>query len=70
MDFITELPSVSGYDQIWGVVDRFPKMAYFVPLNSRTAPTLAKGFGREIWRLHDLPVDVVSDRDTVFTSKL
>ena len=70
MDFITELPSVSGYDQIWVVVDRFLKMAHVVPLRSRTAPTLAKAFVREIWRLHGLPLGVVSDRDTVFTSKL
>ena len=70
MDFITELPSVSGYDQIWVIVDRFSKMAHFVPLKSRTAPTLAKAFVREIWRLHGLPLGVVSDLDTVFTSKL
>ena len=49
MDFITELPSVSGYDQIWVIVDGFSKMAHFVPLKSRTAPTLAKAFVREIW---------------------
>ena len=45
-------------------------MAHFVPVKSRTAPTLAKAFVREIWRLHGLPLVVVSDRDTVFTSKL
>ena len=70
MDFITELPSVSGYDQIWVIVDRFSKMANLVSLKSRTAPTLAKRFVREIWRLHGLPLGVVSNRDTVFTSKL
>ena len=70
MDFITELPSVSGYDQIWVIVDRFSNMAHFDPLKSRTAPTLAKAFIREIWRLYGLPLGVVSDRDTVFTSKL
>ena len=70
MDFITELPSVSGYDQIWVIVDRFSKMAHFVPLKSRTAPTLAKAFVREIWRSHGLPLGVVSDTDTVLTSKL
>ena len=70
MGFITELPSVSGYDQVWVIVDRFSKMARFIPLKSRTAPTLAKAFVREIWRLHGLPLGVVSDRDTVFTSKL
>ena len=42
IDFITELPYVSAYDQIWLIVDRFSKMAHFVPLKSRTAPTLAK----------------------------
>ena len=70
MDFITELPSVSGYDQIWVIVDRFSKMAHLIPLKSRTAPTLAKAFVREIWRLHGLPLGEVSNRDTVFTSKL
>ena len=45
-------------------------MAHFVPLKSRTATTLVKAFVREIWRLRGLPLDVVSDRDTVFTSKL
>ena len=69
MDFITELPSVSRYEQIWVIVDRFSKMAHFVPLKSRTAPTLAKAFVREIWRLHGLPLGVVSDTEMVFTSK-
>ena len=69
MDFIMELPSVFGYDQIWVIVNRFSKMAHFVPLKSRTAPTLAKAFVREIWRLYGLPLGMVSDRDTVFTSK-
>ena len=69
VDFITELPSVSRYEQIWVIVDRFSKMAHFVPLKSRTAPTLAKAFVREIWRLHGLPLGVVSDTEMVFTSK-
>ncbi len=70
MDFITDLPKVSGYDQIWVVVDRFTKMAHFIPLKNRLAHNLALAFIREVWRLHGLPLGVVSDRDTVFTSKL
>jgi hypothetical protein len=70
MDFITDLPKVNGYDQIWVIVDRFTKMAHFIPLKNRVAHTLALAFIREIWRLHGLPMGVVSDRDTVFTSKL
>ena len=45
-------------------------MAHFVPIKSRTAPTLARAFVREIWRLYGLPLGVVSDTDTVLTSKL
>ena len=70
MDFITDLPKVNGYDQIWVIVDRFTKMAHFIPLKNIQAHTLAIAFIREIWRLHGLPMGVVSDRDTVFTSKL
>ena len=70
MDFITDLPKVHGYDQIWVIGDRFTKMGHFIPLKNRQAHTLAIAFIREIWRLHGLLMGVVSDRDTVFTSKL
>ena len=70
MGFITDLPKVNGYDQIWVIVDRFSKMAHFIPLKNRLAHNLAITFIREVWRLHSLPMGVVSDRDTVFPSKL
>ena len=70
MDFITDLPKVGGYERIWVVVDRFLKMAHFIRLKNRQAGNLAKVFVRDIWRLHGLPLGVISDRDTVFTSKL
>ena len=31
MDFITDLPMVGGYDTVLVIVDRFSKMAHFVP---------------------------------------
>jgi hypothetical protein len=44
-------------------------MAHFIPLTeSATAEKLAKIFVREIWRLHGLPSDIVSNRDSQFTS--
>ena len=70
MDFITDLPKVDGYDQIWIIVDKFTRMAHFIPLKNRQAHIFAIAFIREIWRLHVLPIGVIPDRDTVFTSKL
>jgi hypothetical protein len=69
MDFIIELPESNGYSSIWVIVDRFTKMAHFIPLKKpATAENLAKVFVREVWRLHGLPSDIVSDRDSRFTS--
>ena len=44
-------------------------MAYYIPLPKKvTAKDIAKIFLREIWKLHRLPTDIVSDRDTKITS--
>jgi len=70
MDFITDLPLSDDCDQLWVVIDRFTKMAHFVPLKKegKTTGDLVKIFAREIWRHHGLPTDIVSDRDSRFTS--
>jgi len=72
MDFITELPVSEKCDQLWVVIDRFTKMAHFIPLlqDGKTAADLAKIFAREVWRFHGLPTDIVSDRDSRFTSEV
>jgi hypothetical protein len=70
MDLITQLPvSSSGNDAIVVFVDRLTKMVHFVPTQtSVSAERLAKLFVREVWRLHGLPKEIVSDRDPRFTS--
>jgi len=69
MDFITKLPSSRGMTQIWVIVDRFTKMAHFIPLPTNAdTKLLAEVFLREIWRLHGLPQSIVSDRDPKFTA--
>jgi len=70
MDFITELPLSEGCDQLWVIIDRFTKMAHFLPLKEKTAADLAKIFAREIWRHHGMPTDIVSDQDSRFTSEV
>ena len=71
MDFIDGLPrSKKGNDSIWVIVDRLTKTAHFIPVKSdRNAPKLAKIFMQEIVRLHGVPKSIVSDRDTIFSSK-
>ena len=71
MDFITDLPSSSGKTVILVVVDRFSKMAHFIPLpNLPNAKTLSQIFVDNIVKLHGIPSDVVSDRGTQFVSRI
>jgi len=70
MDFITDLPLSDKCDQLWVVVDRFTKMAHFIPLpkEGKSASDLARTFACIVWHHHGLPLDIVSDRNSRFTS--
>ena len=71
MDFITQLPKSDGCSTVWVIVDRFTKIAHFVPLKDgqKTAEGCAKLLLENIWKLHGLPSSIISDTDFVFTSK-
>jgi len=71
MDSITDLPLSEESDHLWVVIDRFTKMAHFIPLwqAGNTAAALVIIFTREIWKYHGTPTDIVSDRDSRFTSE-
>jgi hypothetical protein len=70
MDFITGLPtSTKQNDAIMVVVDKLSKSAHFIPVKSTCkAIDIANIFMKEIFRLHGMPKEIVSDRDTKFTS--
>jgi len=70
MDFITDLPSSNGYTCIFVVIDRFSKMGHFIPFPKVPSATdTATAFMNNIFRLHGLPSEIISDRGTQFTSK-
>ncbi|KAI3777010.1 hypothetical protein L1987_46803 [Smallanthus sonchifolius] len=71
MAFITKLPKIArGYDTIWVVVDRLTKSAHVLEIRETySSEKLADLFIKEIVSRHGVPVSIVSDRDTRFTSR-
>jgi len=70
VDFITELPQSQGHTQIMVVVDRFTNMAHGIGLGTNaTAKDVADTFLKEVWKLHRLPSDIVSDMDAKFSGE-
>ncbi|KAE9089081.1 hypothetical protein PF010_g19142 [Phytophthora fragariae] len=70
MDFITDLPRTKrDVDSIWVVVDRLTKRCHFVPTTKNVnAEGVARLFIDNIWKLHGMPANIVSDRDRKFVS--
>ena len=67
LDFITGLPPTpSGYDTIMVVVDRSTKVAHFIPtVKSVSGEVAAKLFIDNIIRIHGLPQEIISDKDSI-----
>jgi hypothetical protein len=70
MDFITGLrTSTKQNDAIMVLVDKLSKSAHFIPVKSTCkAIDITQVFMKEVFRLHDMLKEIISDRDTKFTS--
>ncbi|GJS65886.1 putative reverse transcriptase domain-containing protein [Tanacetum coccineum] len=71
MDFFTKLPKTSnGHDTIWVIVDRLTKSAHFNPSRETDSiETLTRLYIKEIVSRHVVPISIISDRDSYFTSR-
>jgi len=72
MDFMVSLPPSKGFDAIMVVVDRFNKMAHFIPTKDEATAQETGSyrlFFTHVFKHHGLPKDIVLDRDPKFTNK-
>ncbi|GKA32358.1 putative reverse transcriptase domain-containing protein [Tanacetum coccineum] len=71
MDFITKLPKTSNrYDTIWVIGDRLTKSAHFIPTRETDSmETLIRLYIKEIVSRHGVPISIISDHDSHFTSR-
>ncbi|XP_070025112.1 uncharacterized protein [Nicotiana sylvestris] len=70
MDFIVGLPwTQRKFDAVWIIVDTLTKSVHFIPVAvSHSSERLTEIYIREIICLHGVPVFIISDRGTQFTS--
>ncbi|GKA72837.1 putative reverse transcriptase domain-containing protein [Tanacetum coccineum] len=71
IDYVTKLPRTSsGHDTIWVIVDRLTKSAYFLPMREDyKMERLARLYLNEIVARHGVPISIISDCDSRFTSR-
>ena len=71
MDFITKLPKTTGgLHTIWVIVDRLTKSTHFLPIKETDKmEKRTRTYIREIIRRHGVPISIISDRDSRFTSR-
>ncbi|MBW0472364.1 hypothetical protein O181_012079 [Austropuccinia psidii MF-1] len=67
MDFITQFPLSKTFDSILVVMERFSKIAIFIPTYGKiTALSLAQIFTNPVFSKHGPPSSIVSDTESLF----
>ncbi|GJV80886.1 putative reverse transcriptase domain-containing protein [Tanacetum coccineum] len=61
--------SFDGQDTIWVIVDRLTKFAHFLPMREDDMlEKLTRQYLKEVVSRHGVPISIISDRDSRFTS--
>jgi len=69
MDFVTDLPELQGYTSILVVIDRFTKMAKYMPCRKEIdSKELARRFFEVIICSFGIPETIITDRGSTFAS--
>ena len=69
MDFIGPFPESIGRNYLWVVMCHLTSQVHLIPINTMTKTIeLTNEFLTHVVRLHGLPMSIVSDWDTKFTS--
>jgi len=70
VNFISKLPESHGYDAIMVVVDLTGKCGHFIPTHTMvTALGSVQLYLQHVWKLHGLPLSVLSDCGPQFVSQ-
>nr|GEW06104.1 reverse transcriptase domain-containing protein [Tanacetum cinerariifolium] len=71
LDFVTKLPRTTNeHDSIWVIVDRLTKFTHFIPTReTESMDTLTWLYIKEIISRHGVPISIILDRDSHFTSR-
>ena len=71
MDFVSAFPLTQRkHDSVWVIIHRLTKSAHFIPVRiDYSMDWLAELYVDEIFKLHGVPLSIVSDRDPRFMSR-
>jgi hypothetical protein len=70
LDFVDGLPRSGGVNSVLVVVDKLSRYAHFIGLSHPyTVSTVVAAYMDNVHKLHGMPDSIVSDRDSIFTSR-
>jgi hypothetical protein len=68
-DFVEGFPKSGRFDGVFIIMDKFSRYAHFIAISHPyMAAMIAWLFLDHVFKLHSMPLSIVSNRDRVFTS--